>query len=63
MSDTGKNIAEQIVCQLSRLNELAALTELTKTFAKQVTCSTRKNTDVNSTFLSQLGKPTANGRS
>lgn len=42
MSDIGKNIAEQIVCQLSRLIEVAPLTDLTKTFSVQVTCSTRE---------------------
>ncbi len=39
MSDSGKNIAERIVCQLSRLNDIEALTALTETFPKQVTFS------------------------
>lgn len=39
MSDTGKNIAERIVCQLSRLSEVEALTALTETFPGQVTFS------------------------
>jgi hypothetical protein len=55
MRHTGKNIAEQIVCQLSRLNQAVVLTELTKTFARQVTCSTNEkyNTSIQTYFPKQ----------
>lgn len=39
MSDTGKNIAERIVCQIGGLNVAEALTALVQTFSGQVTFS------------------------
>jgi phosphoadenosine phosphosulfate reductase len=39
MSDTGKNIAERIVCQISRLNSVDALSALVDAFPGQVTFS------------------------
>jgi len=40
MSDNGKNIAERIVCQISRLNALDAMAALVDAFPGQVTFST-----------------------